>query len=110
MSSPRRQAKQTIHRVFKELEEAIQVLEDANGPLTSEKLEFYPWFMKLLKLSIKHREFGGQHPMGTCQYRDVIRDKKVQEALQDAWQRIVVEDGDPIPMMTPTSILREHDE
>ena len=56
---------------------------------------FNDWFTRLLNLGVRHGEYGLDHPVGACCYRDVLRDKKVKEALKDAWERIIVKGEDP---------------
>jgi len=52
--------------------------------------DFSQWFNALLMVGAKHGEHGLDHPMGACCYRDVLRDKKVKAALEDAWERIII--------------------
>lgn len=52
--------------------------------------DFNDWFNRLLNSSVRHSEYGLQYPLGSCCYRDVLRDKKVKEALKDAWDRIII--------------------
>ena len=59
-------------------------------------MDFDTWFNKLLNVNIKHSEY----PLGSCCYRDVLREKNVKKALREAWERIIVngEDSDDIGM------------
>ncbi len=57
--------------------------------------EFQEWYSKLLHVNADKGQFGLEYPMGSCCYRDLIRDKKVYEALKDAWHRIIVNGEDP---------------
>lgn len=56
---------------------------------------FSDWFNALLMVNGSHGEFGLEYPMGSCCYRDILRDPKVKEALEDAWQRIIVNGESP---------------
>ena len=55
-------------------------------------MTFSEWFQSLLMMSATHGEFGHDHPMGTCLYRDVIRHDKVYSALKEAWKELVEPD------------------
>jgi len=57
---------------------------------------FEDWHGALLVVNCNHNEFGLEYPMGSCCYRDLIRDKKVYEAMKDAWKRIIEGGQDPI--------------
>jgi len=59
-------------------------------------MKFNRWFRKLLNVNAEHGEFGLEYPMGSCCYRDVLRDAKVKAALKDAWERIIENGEDPI--------------
>lgn len=48
---------------------------------------FDDWFHALL--ASNRGEHGLNHPMGSCCYRDLIRDKKVKDALKEAWVRLI---------------------
>lgn len=56
---------------------------------------FRDWFTRLLNVNGSRGEFGLNYPLGSCCYRDVLRDKKVKEALKDAWERIIINGEDP---------------
>jgi uncharacterized protein YqfB (UPF0267 family) len=58
--------------------------------------DFREWKTKLLNLAMTEGKFGLDHPMGSCCYRDLIRDAKSNEALKDAWDRIIVKGEDPM--------------
>lgn len=51
------------------------------------------WFSKLLNINVSHGEYGLDHPMGSCCYRDVMRHEKVREALKVAWKEIIEDDS-----------------
>lgn len=57
----------------------------------SEKMEYRVWYKRLLSLNRKEGKFGGEHPLGTCVLRDVIRDEDVQKALERAYKVHVFE-------------------
>lgn len=50
---------------------------------------FDDWFNALISVNMQQGEYGLHHPMGSCCYRDLLRDKKVKSALKDAWGRII---------------------
>ena len=56
---------------------------------------FREWFNKLLNVNARHDEYGLEYPMGSCCYRDLLRDKLVKDALKDAWERIIVNGEEP---------------
>jgi len=59
-------------------------------------MDFVQWFHRLLNVNGTHNEFGLEYPMGSCCYRDVLRDPKVKKALEDAWQRIIIDGKGPM--------------
>ena len=58
-------------------------------------MNFDKWFQKLLNVNMTNGQHGLHYPMGSCCYRDVVRDKKVKAALKDAWNRIIENGEDP---------------
>lgn len=50
---------------------------------------FQDWFGALLMVNADHQEFGLEYPMGSCCFRDIVRDPKVRVALKDAWKRLI---------------------
>lgn len=62
--------------------------------------DYRDWKTKLLSLAMTDGKFGLDHPMGSCCYRDLIRDAKSNEALKDAWERIIVKGEEPLDETT----------
>ena len=54
-------------------------------------MDFEEWHNKLQLVNMDHNEYGMQYPMGSCCYRDVIRDPEVVKALRNAWNKYVIE-------------------
>lgn len=52
--------------------------------------EFMKWFSSLLMAATIHGDYH-KHPLGSCKLRDVIRDKKVKQAMWESWQRVILE-------------------
>ena len=52
-------------------------------------LSFDRWYRKLLTINVNHGEFGMDHPLGSCCYRDVLRHEKVLDALKSAWKEVM---------------------
>ena len=46
---------------------------------------FDDWYDALLFVNSDRGEFGLQYPMGSCCFRDIVRDKKVKEAMREVW-------------------------
>lgn len=102
MPSERKLLKRKIYQANKEIEQATErlyELDEKRGVLSDpdDPMGYSEWFRKLIGIGLKHREFGLQHPMGSCCYRDVLRDDKVQKVLKKAWTRIIINDERPIP-------------
>lgn len=48
---------------------------------------FGDWFKSLLLVNTKRKEFGLEYPLGSCCYRDILRDEKVKDAMKEAWAK-----------------------
>ncbi len=55
-------------------------------------MTFEKWFQRLLLCAMDGEIVG--HPLGSCLERDVLRDRDVQVALRNAYDRIVLKKTD----------------
>lgn len=51
------------------------------------KIEFEKWHFELSDYDEKLGRIGFEYPLGTCFYRDIIRDKNVKRAMWEAWKK-----------------------
>lgn len=55
-----------------------------------EREEFNSWFRRLMLSSAVDKHLQPHHPLGSCNLRDVLRDKTAKDAIRDAWERIII--------------------
>jgi hypothetical protein len=72
----------------------IELLDQAIKMALEDEEEFKQWHQRLLLAAASSGKYGMDHPIGSALMRDIFRDKKVKGALKDAWQRIVVDQGE----------------
>jgi hypothetical protein len=57
--------------------------------MSDEIKDFNSWYIRLLNVNASNGQYGLDYPLGACCYRDILRDKKVKEALKEAWDKLI---------------------
>ena len=75
-----------------EEKEFIPTMSEVAKKVVEERKErgkkFNRWHSRLLFCSEEVEEDMDAHPLGSCLYRDIIRDEAVKEAMRRAWHKI----------------------
>jgi hypothetical protein len=84
----------SITRIFNESDEekkfrcSIPEIVKRNNDKKEQDEKFKRWFRTLLLSATMTKGDIGDHPLGSCLYRDIIRDKEAKNAMRRAWHEI----------------------